>query len=60
LNATGVSVSSSTTLTATVPTGGHTGQTYYVEVTTTSGGGSCPTQQNGGCAAGGAAPQYTY
>jgi hypothetical protein len=60
LNATSVSVSSSTTLTATIPTGGHTGQTYYVEVTTVSGGGSCPTQQNGGCAAGGAAPQYTY
>jgi hypothetical protein len=55
LNATGVSVSSSTTLTATIPSGGTNNQTYFVEVTTTTGGASCPT---GGC--GSAVPEYTY
>lgn len=55
-----VSVSSSTTLTAPVPSGGTNNLVYYVEVTTSTGGASCPSQQNGGCAAGGGVPQYTY
>jgi hypothetical protein len=57
LNATNVSVSASTTLTATIPGGGTSNQTYYVEITTTSGGPSCPPA---GCASGGAAPIFTY
>jgi hypothetical protein len=40
LNATNVSVQSSTQLTATVPSGGSSGTSYYVEVTTTAGGSS--------------------
>jgi hypothetical protein len=50
-------VSASTTLTATVPSGGQNNGTYYVEITTTTGGASCP---NSGCGSGGAAPLYTY
>ena len=46
LNATNVTVSASTTLTATVPSGGQNNATYYVEITTTTGGASCP---NSGC-----------
>jgi hypothetical protein len=57
LNATNVVVTASTTLTATIPTGGTNGKTYYVEITTTTGGASCP---NTGCGNGGAAPIYTY
>jgi hypothetical protein len=57
LNATNVTVSASTTLTATVPPGGQNNGTYYVEITTTTGGASCP---NSGCGSGGAAPLYTY
>ncbi len=57
LNATNVAVSASTTLTATVPSGGQNNATYYVEITTTTGGASCP---NSGCGSGGAAPIYTY
>jgi hypothetical protein len=57
LNATNVSVSGSTALTATIPGGGSNNQTYYVEITTTTGGPSCPT---GGCASGGSSPIYTY
>jgi hypothetical protein len=57
LNATNVTVSASTTLTATVPSGGQNNATYYVEITTTTGGASCP---NSGCGSGGAAPLYTY
>jgi hypothetical protein len=57
LNATNVTVSASTTLTATVPSGGQNNATYYVEITTTTGGASCP---NSGCGSGGAAPIYTY
>jgi hypothetical protein len=50
LNATNVSVQSSTQLTATVPSGGQNNGTYYVEVTTTTGGSS---GSNG-------APVYAY
>ncbi len=39
LNATNVTVQSSTQLTATVPSGG-SGKTYYIQVTTTTGGSS--------------------
>jgi hypothetical protein len=51
-------VSASTTLTATIPSGGTSNQAYYVEVTTATGG-ACPPS---GCGAngGGSAPQFTY
>ena len=55
LNGTNVNVVNSTTLTATVPTGGSTGSAYYVQVTTTSGGASC---SSGGCNSNN--PTYTY
>ncbi len=57
LNATAVTVSSSTTLTATVPSGGQNNATYYVMISTTSGGPSCP---GSNCSSGGSAPTYTY
>jgi len=57
LNATSVTVSSSTTLTATVPSGGQNNATYYVMITTTSGGPSCP---GSNCSSGGSAPTYPY
>jgi hypothetical protein len=57
LNATNVSVSNSTTLTATIPGGGTNNATYYVLITTTTGGASCP---SGNCSAGGGVPIYTY
>jgi hypothetical protein len=55
LNGANVSVTGSTTLTATVPGGGQHGAAYFVEVTTTSGGASCP---SGGCSSNN--PTYTY
>jgi hypothetical protein len=55
LNGTNVSVTNSTTLTATVPVGGFTGSAYFVEVTTTSGGASCPSS---GCSSNN--PTYIY
>jgi trimeric autotransporter adhesin len=50
----GVTVNSSTTLTATTPNGGIAGQAYFVQVTTTTGGASCP------ATCGSAVPQYSY
>ena len=55
LNGTNVGVTNSTTLTATVPNGGQTGASYFVEVTTTSGGASC---SSSGCSSNN--PTYTY
>jgi hypothetical protein len=54
LNATNVSVTSATSLTATIPSGGTNNQTYYVEITTTWNG----TQYTVGSSNG--APIYTY